>query len=193
MVDCLTDNRTRTVADVRHAFAKNGGNLGTTGRSPIFSTTVASLFCAGAARKKVMDAALEAGATIWSPMMTVRIESCARRRIPKVREALRKGLKPDGPSHHDNPPPRTELAGDDAARCRSARSAGIIDDVQNVYTHCRPRGGLSRDERGGAAENSRNRPRPAHHRLGVIGKDRREAELCTSGCIKSPAGSCPSA
>src|SRR3989338_8118775 len=63
MVDCLTDNRTRTVADVRHAFSKNGGNLGTDGSvSYLFRHCGQFVFAPGASEEKLMDAALEAGA-----------------------------------------------------------------------------------------------------------------------------------
>jgi YebC/PmpR family DNA-binding regulatory protein len=63
MVDCLTDNKTRTVADVRHAFAKNGGNMGTEGSVSFqFKHCGQFLFAPGTSEDKVMEAALEAGA-----------------------------------------------------------------------------------------------------------------------------------
>ena len=63
MVDCLTDNRQRTVADVRHAFSKYGGNLGTDGSVAfLFKHCGTLLFAPGADEDKIMEAALEAGA-----------------------------------------------------------------------------------------------------------------------------------
>ena len=63
IVDCLTDNRTRTVAEVRHAFAKFGGNLGTDGSvSFMFKHCGQMLFAPGTSEDAVMEVALEAGA-----------------------------------------------------------------------------------------------------------------------------------
>ena len=63
MVDCMTDNRTRTVADVRHAFTKYGGNLGTDGSVAfLFNHCGQLLFAPGTDEAKLMDAAIEAGA-----------------------------------------------------------------------------------------------------------------------------------
>src|SRR6266704_2565386 len=63
MVDCMTDNRIRTVADVRHAFSKHGGNLGTDGSVAfLFRHCGQLLFPPGTSEEKVMDAALDAGA-----------------------------------------------------------------------------------------------------------------------------------
>ncbi len=63
MVDCVTDNRNRTVAEVRHAFSKHGGNLGTDGSvSYLFSKIGVLNFAPGASEDEVMEVALEAGA-----------------------------------------------------------------------------------------------------------------------------------
>src|SRR6187200_1472635 len=63
MVDCMTDNKTRTVADVRHAFTKYGGNLGTDGSVAfLFKNCGKLVFAPGTSEDKVMEAALEAGA-----------------------------------------------------------------------------------------------------------------------------------
>src|SRR5580765_542505 len=63
MVDCLTDNRTRTVAEVRHAFTKNGGNLGADGSVAfLFKHCGQILFAPGTSEDKLMEAALDAGA-----------------------------------------------------------------------------------------------------------------------------------
>jgi YebC/PmpR family DNA-binding regulatory protein len=63
MVDCLTDNRNRTVADVRHAFTKCGGNLGTDGSvAYLFSKVAQFVLPAGSDEERVMEVALEVGA-----------------------------------------------------------------------------------------------------------------------------------
>src|SRR5438552_5122656 len=63
MVDCMTDNRTRTVAEVRHAFTKHGGNLGTDGSVAfLFEHRGQFVFAPGTGEDKVMEAALDAGA-----------------------------------------------------------------------------------------------------------------------------------
>ncbi len=63
MVECLTDNRNRTVAEVRHAFSKHGGNLGTDGSvAYLFSKLGVLSYAPGVSEDKVMEAALEAGA-----------------------------------------------------------------------------------------------------------------------------------
>src|SRR5690348_18221874 len=63
IVDCMTDNRTRTVADVRHAFSKYGGNLGTDGSVAfLFRHLGQIVFAPGANEDKVMEAAIDAGA-----------------------------------------------------------------------------------------------------------------------------------
>jgi YebC/PmpR family DNA-binding regulatory protein len=60
IVDCLSDNRTRTVAEVRHAFAKNGGNLGSDGSVAfLFKHCGLFVFAPGASEEKIMDAALK--------------------------------------------------------------------------------------------------------------------------------------
>jgi YebC/PmpR family DNA-binding regulatory protein len=62
-VDCLSDNKNRTVSDVRHAFTKNGGNLGTDGSvSYLFDHQGEILMSAGVSEDQVMDIAIEAGA-----------------------------------------------------------------------------------------------------------------------------------
>lgn len=62
MVECMTDNRNRTVAEVRHAFAKNGGNLGTDGSVAYLFEKKGVISYQGIDEETVMDAALEAGA-----------------------------------------------------------------------------------------------------------------------------------
>ncbi|OGA18472.1 MAG: hypothetical protein A3H32_19400 [Betaproteobacteria bacterium RIFCSPLOWO2_02_FULL_63_19] len=138
MVECLTDNRTRTVADVRHAFTKNGGNLGTDGSvAYLFKHCGQFVFAPGASEERVMEAALEAGAddvvTNGDGSMEV---LCAPGDFLRVRESLEKsGLTPDLAEVTMKPGMEHDLAGDDAVRMNRLLDAlESIDDVQNVYT-----------------------------------------------------------
>lgn len=138
MVDCLTDNRTRTVAELRHAFAKNGGNLGADGAVAfLFKHCGQFVFAPGASEEKAMEAALEAGAEDVVSNADGSIEVlCAPPDFEKVRAGLEKsGLKPDAAEITMKPVAETALAGADAAKMRSLLDAlENLDDVQDVYT-----------------------------------------------------------
>ncbi len=98
MVDCLTDNRTRTVAEVRHAFTKNGGNLGSDGSVAfLFKHCGQFVFAPGTSEDKVMEAALDAGAedVVKNDDGSVEV-ICAPDDFVGVKAALEKaGLKPE--------------------------------------------------------------------------------------------------
>jgi YebC/PmpR family DNA-binding regulatory protein len=137
IVDCLTDNRTRTVAEVRHAFSKNGGNLGSDGSVVfLFKHCGLFVFAPGASEEKVMDAALEAGAedVVANDDGSVEV-LCAPNDFHAVKAALEKtGLKPDMAEVTMKPVNETALAGGDAQRMRSLLDAlEGLDDVQDVY------------------------------------------------------------
>src|SRR5438034_8492308 len=98
MVDCMTVNRTRTVAEVRHAFTKNGGNLGTDGSVAfLFKHCGQFVFSPGTSEDAVTDAALEAGAEDVIRNDDDSIELiCVPGDYPAVRDALEKAkLKPE--------------------------------------------------------------------------------------------------
>jgi YebC/PmpR family DNA-binding regulatory protein len=138
MVDCLTDNRTRTVAEVRHAFTKNGGNLGSDGSvSYLFRHAGQFVFAPGTSEDKVMEAGLEAGAedVVMNDDGSVEL-ICAPGDFPAVRAALEKaGLKPELAEVTMKPSTEAQLAGDEAARMRQLLDAlENLDDVQDVYT-----------------------------------------------------------
>ena len=100
MVDCLTDNRTRTVAEVRHAFTKNGGNLGSDGSvAYLFKHCGQFVFAPGTSEDKVMEAALDAGAEDVFTNDDDSVEVvCAPPDFAAVKAALAKaGLKPSSP------------------------------------------------------------------------------------------------
>jgi len=138
MVDCLTDNRTRTVAEVRHAFTKNGGNVGSDGSvAYLFKHCGQFLLAPGTSEDQVMEAAIDAGAEDVTRNEDGSVEVvCAPADFAAVKEALEKaGLKPELAELTMKPTTEAQLAGDDAARMRQLLDAlENLDDVQNVYT-----------------------------------------------------------
>ncbi|HEY8623775.1 MAG TPA: YebC/PmpR family DNA-binding transcriptional regulator [Casimicrobiaceae bacterium] len=138
IVDCLTDNRVRTVADVRHAFSKYGGNLGTDGSVAfLFRHCGQLLFAPGTDENKLMDAALESGADDVVNHDDGSIEVIT---VPNdfvaVKDALAKAkLDPEFAEVTMKPTTEIEFSGDDAARMQKLLDAlEAIDDVQDVYT-----------------------------------------------------------
>ncbi|MES2958749.1 MAG: YebC/PmpR family DNA-binding transcriptional regulator [Pseudomonadota bacterium] len=137
IVDCMTDNRVRTVAEVRHAFSKYGGNMGTEGSVAFqFKHCGQLVFAPGVSEDKVMEIALEAGADdviagddgsieVLTPPMS----------LEGVKDALEAaGLKAEIAEvtmRAENP---IELAGDEAQRMQKLLDViEELDDVQDVY------------------------------------------------------------
>ncbi len=138
IVDCMTDNRVRTVSEVRHAFAKHGGNLGTDGSVAfMFKHCGLLLFSPGTDEGKLMDAALEAGAedVLTSDDGSIEV-LCSPGDFHAVSEALTKaGFKAELAEITMKPDAETVLAGDDAAKMHKLLDAlESLDDVQEVYT-----------------------------------------------------------
>jgi YebC/PmpR family DNA-binding regulatory protein len=138
MVDCLTDNRIRTVAEVRHAFTKNGGNLGTDGSvAYLFKHCGQFVFAPGTSEDRVMEAALEAGAedVITNDDGSIEVVSVPEDFVA-VRDALVKaGLKPELAELTMKPVAENVLKGDEASRMqRLLEALESLDDVQDVYT-----------------------------------------------------------
>ena len=138
MVDCMTDNRTRTVADVRHAFTKYGGNLGTDGSVAFqFKHCGQLLFAPGTNEDKLLEAALEAGAEDVAGnddgSLEVTTDPYA---FTEVKAALEKaGFKAEFGEVTMKPLNETELKGEDAVRMQKLLDAlEALDDVQEVYT-----------------------------------------------------------
>jgi len=138
MVDCLTDNKTRTVADVRHAFNKYGGNMGTDGCVAFqFKHCGQLLFAPGTSEDALMEAALEAGADDVATNDDGSIEVLTDPyQFGDVREALEKaGFTAEFGEVTMKPLNETELVGDDALRMQKLLDAlESLDDVQAVYT-----------------------------------------------------------
>jgi YebC/PmpR family DNA-binding regulatory protein len=139
IVDCLTDNRTRTVADVRHAFAKHGGNLGTDGSVAfLFKHCGQLVFAPGTDENRLLEAALDAGAEDVLANEDGSIEVVTGPHdFVAVKDALAKaGLKPEFAEVTMKPSTDVEIAGDDAARMQKLLDAiESLDDVQEVYTN----------------------------------------------------------
>lgn len=139
LVECMTDNRNRTVAEVRHAFTKRGGNLGTDGSvAYLFSKRGQICYPAGSSEEQIMEAALEAGAddvvtnddgsidvlTPWEDFLTVKEAMAAA------------GLEHESASIAMLPSTTVELD-----KSGAETILGLVDmledsdDVQNVYTN----------------------------------------------------------
>ncbi len=138
IVDCMTDNRTRTVAEVRHAFAKNGGNLGQEGSVAfMFQHCGQFLFAPGTSEDKVMELALEAGAEdIVTDAEGVIEVICAPADYAAVKMAFdQAGLKAEMDGVIMKALNETEVSGDDAEKMQKLLDAlESLDDVQEVYT-----------------------------------------------------------
>ena len=137
IVDCMTDNRVRTVAEVRHAFSKYGGNMGTEGSVAFqFRHCGQLIFAPGTDEDKVMEVALDAGAddVISDDDGAVEV-LCAVADFEKVKDALAAaGLQPEVAEVTMRPENQIELAGEDAERMRKLLDViEDLDDVQAVY------------------------------------------------------------
>jgi len=139
IVDCMTDNRTRTVADVRHAFSKYGGNLGTDGSVAfLFKHCGQLVFAPGTDENSLMEAALEAGAddVIDNDDGSIEVVT-GPYAFTAAKDALAKaGFKPAFAEVTMKPSTDVELGGDDAVRMQKLIDAlELLDDVQDVYTN----------------------------------------------------------
>jgi len=139
IVDCLTDNRVRTVADVRHALAKCGGNLGTDG-SVVFQFKHCGqiVLAPGADEDKVMEVALEAGAedVASNEDGSIEVITAPNNDLAAVKDALEQaGLTPVLAEIAMKALNETEVAGDDAVKFQKMLDMlDDLDDVQEVYT-----------------------------------------------------------
>jgi YebC/PmpR family DNA-binding regulatory protein len=139
IVDCMTDNKVRTVAEVRHAFSKFGGNMGTENSvSFLFTHCGQFLFAPGTAEDALMEAALDAGADDVVTDEEGGIEvTCAPHDFSPVKEALEKaGFKADVAEIVMKPATETVFTGDDALKMQKLLDAlENLDDVQEVFTN----------------------------------------------------------
>ena len=139
MVDCLTDNRNRTVSEVRHAFTKSGGNLGTDGSvAYMFNRTGVLVYPQDSDEDAIMDAALEAGAedvttnddgsievlTSFEDFISVKDAMTAANFAPEEAEVIEKAAN------------LVDVALDDAEKImRLIDTLEDLDDVQDVHTN----------------------------------------------------------
>ena len=139
VVDCMTDNRTRTVAEVRHAFSKNGGNLGQEGSVAfMFQHCGQFIFAPGTSEDQVMEAALDAGADdVQTDEEGVIEVVCPPQAFAAVRDALaRRNLVPEMADIVMKPNNEVSLSGEDAVKMQKLLDAiENLDDVQDVYTN----------------------------------------------------------
>ena len=138
IIDCLTDNRVRTVAEVRHAFSKHGGNLGTDGSVAfLFKHCGTLLFAPGADENALMEAALEAGAddVVTHDDGSMEVVTGPYDFV-NVKEALVKaGFKSDAGEVTMKAQNEVVFTGDDAVKMQKLLDAfDAVDDVQDIYT-----------------------------------------------------------
>ena len=147
LVDTMTDNKVRTVAEVRHAFSKYGGSMGTAGSVVFQFRHVGQLFLApGTSEDQVMNVALEAGAqdVITDDEGAIEVLT-AYADFEAVKNALEAaGLKPELAEVTMRPDNTIELAGEDAARMQKLLDVlEDLDDVQDVFHNASIPGGES--------------------------------------------------
>ena len=137
IIDCMTDNRVRTVAEVRHAFSKHGGNMGTEGSVAFqFKHCGQFVFAPGTSEDKVMEVALEAGAEdVLSDDVGAIEVLCAPPDFEAVKAALEAaGLRSELAEVTMRAESSVELAGEDAQRMQKLLDVlEDLDDTQNVY------------------------------------------------------------
>ena len=139
MVDCLTDNINRTVSEVRHAFTKSGGNLGTDGSVSYLFTKMGTLsYPPGSDEDIIMEAALEAGAedVVTNDDGSIEV-STTPELFTLVKETMfGAGLATDMAEITMHPATSVELDLADAEKVmRLIDMLEDLDDVQNVYTN----------------------------------------------------------
>ncbi len=139
MVDCMTDNRNRTVAEIRHAFTKHGGNLGTDGSVAYLFAEVGQIsFADGVDEDRVMEAALEAGAedVVSNEDGSIDVLTTTDE-FSEVRDALAgTGLEAELAEVTMRPSTNVSLGAEDAQRMvRMLEQLEDLDDVQQVYSN----------------------------------------------------------
>jgi YebC/PmpR family DNA-binding regulatory protein len=137
IVDTMTDNRVRTVAEVRHAFSKHGGNMGTEGSVAFqFKHCGQIIFAPGTDEDKVMELALEAGAedVVTDDDGAIEVLTAVGD-FEAVKNALEAaGLRPEVAEVTMRPENTVEITGEDAAKMQKLLDVlEDLDDVQEVY------------------------------------------------------------
>ena len=137
IVDCMTDNKVRTVAEVRHAFSKHGGNMGTEGSVAFqFKHCGQLIFAPGASEDKIMEVALETGAddviTHEDGAIEVLTPYTGFEAVLNALEAA--GLKPEVAEVTMRADNTIELSGEDARKMQKLLDVlEDLDDTQDVF------------------------------------------------------------
>ena len=139
IVDCLTDNRVRTVADVRHAFSKNGGNMGTEGSVAFMFKRLGVLSYEGQDEEQVTEAAIEAGAddvTVYPEDGAIDVLTSPEG-FEAVKQAMQAaGLAPGYAEVTFRADNDIAVSGETAQQVRKLLAMlEDLDDVQNVYSN----------------------------------------------------------
>ncbi len=139
LIDCLSDNRNRTVSEVRHALGRHGGSLGNSGSvTYLFSAVGVLSYAPGTDADALMDPAVEAGADDLAVLDDGSVEVLTQ---PQDFMAVRQGLVETGqaPDHAEvtmRAQTLVELEGEDARKLMNlVDGLEELDDVQNVYTN----------------------------------------------------------
>ncbi len=138
LVECATDNRNRAVSEVRHAFTKHGGNLGTDGSvAYLFEKIGCMIFSEGADEERIMEVALAAGAEdIDSEDGIIEVVASPRDYLQVERAFKEVDLVPEVSELIQRPNTHTELSGEQAEQAaRLVDALEQLDDVQNVFTN----------------------------------------------------------
>ena len=138
LVECATDNKNRTVSEVRHAFTKHGGNLGTDGSvSYLFEKIGSIVFSNGEDEEQVMDVVLEAGAEDVESEDGMMEVVTPPESFHEVQKAIKDaGLVPEISELIQRPSTETEVSGEDAEIVMKLIDAlEELDDVQDVFTN----------------------------------------------------------
>lgn len=139
IVDCMTDNKTRTVADVRHAFSKHGGNLGTDGSvSFLFQHCGQMFFAPGTDEDALMEVALDAGAedVVSNDDGSIEVVTAVHDFVDVKQRLEAAGFKSEMAEVVMKPATEVIFSGDDAVRMQKLLDAlEDLDDVQEVYTN----------------------------------------------------------
>ena len=139
IVDCMTDNKTRTVADVRHAFSKNGGNLGTDGSVAfLFKHCGQMFFAPGTDENALMEVALDAGAEdiVTNDDGSIEVVTAPYDFVNVKQRLEAAGFKPEMGEVTMKAENEVALSGDDAVRMQKLLDAlEDLDDVQEVHTN----------------------------------------------------------
>ncbi len=139
MVECTTENRTRTVGEVRHAFSKHGGNLGQEGSVAfLFKCAGVLSYPTGVSEDKVMEAALEAGAedVVTDSDGAIEVLTAPENFDAVVEAMTRANLKPEHTEIQQRASTPAPVSGEEAEKLLKLLEAlEDLDDVQNVYSN----------------------------------------------------------